>query len=72
MRIGLSPGSLVEAAVTLAVALLMTDAGSQALQGAVPSTPHEIAVPAQPADVALPPSAHVERIAMPHVDELRA
>ena len=51
MRIGLSPGSLVEAAVTLAVALLMTVAGYQALQGAVPSTPHEIAVPAQPAEV---------------------
>ena len=66
MRMGLSPGSLLEAAVSIAVAILMTVAGYEMLYGKAPSPMHDVAAPVQPA-----PSVGA-KVAMPHVDEINA
>ena len=65
MRVGLrlGSGSVVEAAATLAAAVLMTVAGFEMLQGATTAPAHEIARPAA--------SAHLAAL-RPHVDEEHA
>ena len=65
MRVGLrlGSGSVVEAAATLAAAVLMTVAGFEMLQGATTPPAHEIARPVA--------SAHMAA-SRPHVDEARA
>jgi hypothetical protein len=83
MRIGLSPGTLLEAAVSIAVAILMAVAGYEMLYGNAPSM-HDIAMPASTPGVAVPaPTRGIAappqpapsfgaKVAMPHVDELSA
>jgi hypothetical protein len=67
MRTNLTSASAVEAAVTAAVAVLMTFAGFEMLQGVVEATQRELATPARPAAVASSTAARM--IAMPHVEE---
>jgi hypothetical protein len=69
MRVSLTSGAFVEAAVTLAVAVLMTFAGFEMLEELPAFPTHDVAIRAHPAVAAAPPD---ERIAMPHVDERRA
>jgi hypothetical protein len=73
MRIGLSPGTLLEAAVSIAVAILMAVAGYEMLYGNSPSM-HDVAVPASTRGVAAPAQpapSFGAKVAMPHVDEIR-
>jgi hypothetical protein len=78
MRAGLTSGALVEGAVTLAAALLMTFAGFEVAETAQAPTAHAKASRSQPEmGVPVPPNATAAAdrvgtaIAMPHVDELR-
>lgn len=72
MRPGLSSGSIVETAVTLAVAVLMTVAGVEMLDGTAELRASGNAVAHVSVRVAAFDDAAVMRIALPHVDEFIA
>jgi hypothetical protein len=75
MTIRLASGSIVETAVTLAAAALMTLAGFEMLQGATSSAEPALAASVRPADAAMRRIAGdpgPQKIALPHVDQSTA